>query len=145
MNEEEFISKPLETYHECLIHENIENKEDEQLQKALQESIKIEKIRLENEERIKYYMHLFNPLYIHFNFINYYYTNNENTFFIECLKDSLKDFIFNKTSHIYLFKKHYIDFKKIIDELYTLRIDASKKPKINEELFLLLKNNLKKI
>ena len=27
MNEEEFISKPLETYHECLIHENIENKE----------------------------------------------------------------------------------------------------------------------
>ena len=64
---------------------------------------------------------------------------------LEALKDALKDFIFNKTSHIYLFKKHYIDFKKIIDELYTLRIDASKKPKINEELFLLLKNNLKKI
>jgi hypothetical protein len=145
MIDEENISIPIQSYHECLIDKNKYYEEDKELQKALQESLKIEELRIENEKKIKYYTHIFNPIFIHLNFIDYYYSNHENDFFTECLKNALQDFILLKKKYIYLFHQHYIDLEKVLNELYTQRINANKKPKINIELFTLFKKSLKKL
>ena len=59
-------------------------------------------------------------------------------FFVDCFKYELNRYLNNECINIYLFKSHYDYLKKLINELYFMPIQRNKRPKIDEELYLLI-------
>lgn len=64
-------------------------------------------------------------------------------FFVECFKNETNKYFNNQSENISLFKSHYDYLKKLIHELYILPIERNKKPKIDNELYILINQILR--
>lgn len=63
-------------------------------------------------------------------------------FFIDCFNCEKERFLNGDNELLYLFKGHWDFFKNFLNDIYTLPKMKNKKPKIDDELFILLEQVL---
>jgi hypothetical protein len=136
---EDGIRRPDESFKDKLIDDFQQNYMDidPDLNEALEQSIKEYEEKIIQENINNHRRKLFSKLDIQLNYL-LLIKDDYVDFFVDCFKYELNRYLNNECINIYLFKSHYDYLKKLINELYFMPIQRNKRPKIDEELYLLI-------
>lgn len=139
------IRRPDESFKDRLIDDYQENymdmDVDPELNKVLEQSRKEYEEKIIQEQINNHRKQLFSKLDIQLNYL-LLQKDDYVEFFVECFKYEVNKYLNNECTSIYLFKSHYEYLKNFLNELYIMPVQRNKRPKIDEELYTLINENL---
>ena len=138
------VRTPDKSFSECLIPTpSVPDFEDVELQKVIQASIEFEEsLRLKKIERKKKEDRI-QDLMKQLNILRQCDKREENIFFIQCIQNSIDNYMDGKTDSILLFELYYLQLIELLNGYYTEKVKRAQKPKITEETYVFFTNNIK--
>lgn len=138
------VRTPDKSFSECLIPTpSVPDFEDVELQKVIKASIEFEEsLRLKKIERKKKEDRI-QDLMKHLLILGQCDKREENINFIQCILNSIDNYMDGITDSILLFELYYHQLIELLNGYYTEKVKRAQKPKITEETYVFFTNNIK--